>query len=291
MQKLLLILLFGQLNITTVFAKADTSIVVFFDFNKYELTHNATNILKQFCADTLVLELIEVYGHTDQIGTEKYNLLLSQKRANSVKQFLLTNFIDNNKIIVTQGKGEKELITNKTKEEFRKENRRVVIYFEKRQPIIKPAIVKKKPEEKPQKPIEKETTLTEKIKDSTVKTGDNLILKNINFVGGRHVFLRESYIALKELLQAMQNIPTLEIQIEGHICCQMANEDGVDLDTGTKDLSVRRAKAVYDFLVSNGIEPSRMIYKGFARKFPITDESNEFERMTNRRVEIKIIKK
>ncbi|HNL82385.1 MAG TPA: hypothetical protein PKG56_03255, partial [Chitinophagaceae bacterium] len=66
MQKLLLILLFGQLNITTVFAKADTSIVVFFDFNKYELTHNATNILKQFCADTLVLELIEVYGHTDQ---------------------------------------------------------------------------------------------------------------------------------------------------------------------------------------------------------------------------------
>jgi OOP family OmpA-OmpF porin len=52
---------------------------------------------------------VEIIGHTDQIGTQKYNLKLSKKRAESVKSFLVSKGIDE-KIITTTGMGETQLL-------------------------------------------------------------------------------------------------------------------------------------------------------------------------------------
>ncbi|GMV77390.1 MAG: membrane protein [Chitinophagaceae bacterium] len=288
------IIFLGIIFITTavkIFAADTTIIQVYFDFDKFNLSNENKTLLTNFYNEQKEAETFEIYGHTDQIGSDFYNDKLSLKRAITVQHFLINAGIDSNKIIIVEGKGKHELFTTKTNNEARSKNRRVIIYAIKTEKIT-PIIEEEKPKEKPvEKPENKTKNLTEKIQDTTTKVGDNLILRNINFYGGRHIFLRQSFSALQELLSAMQNIPTLVIEIHGHICCQAFDEDGLDLDTKTKDLSVRRAKAVFDFLCSNGIAPERMTYKGFARKFPLTQETNEYEKLLNRRVEIKIVSK
>ena len=99
--------------------------------------------------------------------------------------------------------------------------------------------------------------------------------------------------ALKELLTILQERPTLVIEIQGHICCgQNEPADGMDIDTNERALSLNRAKAVYNFLVLNGIAEERLSYKGFGYTQPIINpEITETDKTTNRRVEIKIIKK
>jgi outer membrane protein OmpA-like peptidoglycan-associated protein len=289
LRKILFIHLFSFISIVSLAADT-TYLQVYFAFDKFNLNDSAKEKIKLFITSKATFDSIFIYGHTDQIGTNEYNQQLSIKRALTVKDYLLSNGVDTNKIFIVEGKGKTNLITDKTDVSSRAINRRVEIIAitHTKNSIEKKTITTT---EKKEKPKEKEVTLTEKIKDTATKQGDNLILRNINFEGGRHIFLRQSYAALNELLSAMQNIPTLKIQIEGHICCQALDEDGLDLDTRTKDLSVRRAKAVYDFLVTNGISAERMTYKGFARKFPLTKELDEYEKMQNRRVEIKIISK
>lgn len=288
LKNIIFLLFFFSFN-ANLLANDTTKIIVHFTFDEYHLSTKAIQQIQEFSSNKATYDSIFIYGHTDQIGTNNYNNNLSLKRAISVKNNLQQQGVDTNKIYIIEGKGKTALISNKQDATSRTLNRRVeiiAITIKTNEPVKEEI-----KETKKEKPVTKEVTLTEKIKDTTTKQGDNLILKNINFVGGRHIFLRESYPALNELLEAMQNIPTLIIQIEGHICCQTLDEDGLDLDTRTKDLSVRRAKAVYDFLKQNGISPERMSYKGFARKFPLTKETDEYEKMLNRRVEIKIIRK
>ena len=90
----------------------------------------------------------------------------------------------------------------------------------------------------------------------------------------------------------MQKYPTLKIEIQGHICCQkedIRKEYNVE---GGILLSINRAKAVYNYLVKNGIAPARMTYEGyggFHKRYPL--EQNRYEREMNRRVEILILEK
>ncbi|KAF5033394.1 OmpA family protein [anaerobic digester metagenome] len=87
---------------------------------------------------------------------------------------------------------------------------------------------------------------------------------------------------MEELYQVMIDNPTLEISIEGHICCSRLDED---------DLSGQRAKAIYDFLIDKGIAAERMSWKGFGHTRPLTEERTEYEMQMNRRVEIRVMKK
>ena len=91
-----------------------------------------------------------------------------------------------------------------------------------------------------------------------------------------------SRAVLSELLVIMRNRPKLKIDIQGHICCQ---------EQEVANISEKRAKAVYDFLVRNGIDKSRLSYQGFQSSRPVypLPEKNDEERDANRRVEIEII--
>jgi outer membrane protein OmpA-like peptidoglycan-associated protein len=162
-------------------------------------------------------------------------------------------------------------------------------------PSTKPSNTAEKPANSSSSPVvkqQKHEKLIEDIKDNSTKEGEHIVLRHIHFYGGRHAFLPQAYPALDDLLETMQKVPTLKIEIQGHICCQDGEGDQIDFDSGEPVLSVTRAKAVYDFLLENGIDKSRMTYKGLAHKFPIVKvETNEEEATINRRVEIKIIKK
>jgi outer membrane protein OmpA-like peptidoglycan-associated protein len=290
---------------------AQQTTTVYFDFDKWQLTSTAQQTL-----DVLIkgkpFKTISIYGHTDQLGSEEYNRALSSKRAEAVKSYLLENGIDANVVAIVQAFGEERPAIEKLDATSRKANRRVAIEAVKdvdalattdpqtqvpappvtTNPVPEKTVPERKPSTPPVTRQQTKEKLVEEIRDTGTKAGDNIVLKNINFYGGRHAFLPTAYPALQDLFETMQAVPTLEIEIQGHICCQPGGGDGVDLDTGEPFLSYNRAKAVFEFLARRGIDRNRMRYRGFGRRFPIIEnEITEEEKTTNRRVEIKIIKK
>ena len=91
----------------------------------------------------------------------------------------------------------------------------------------------------------------------------------------------ESSLELNKLIAFLKSSPNVSIEIGGH----------TDSNGDTKSnltLSENRAKAVYDFLIQNGIAATKLSYKGFGSTLPIADNSTEEGRAQNRRTEFKI---
>ncbi len=61
-----------------------------FDFDSYEITSTAEEILMNGCAkmEQVPRSLMEIVGHTDRTGSSSYNMLLGEKRASSAKTFM-----------------------------------------------------------------------------------------------------------------------------------------------------------------------------------------------------------
>jgi len=101
---------------------------ILFDINSSYLRESTKQNLIDFASvlskypDTNIL----IEGHSDSIGEDKYNKWLSDRRSNSVKNFLSDNGIQS-KRMETQGYGEKKPIGDNTKAEGRQANRRVEI--------------------------------------------------------------------------------------------------------------------------------------------------------------------
>lgn len=68
---------------------------------------------------------VEVQGHTDDIGSDAYNFKLSQKRAESVRQYLIDKHMIEPVRLIPVGYGERRPIADNSTEEGRKKNRRV----------------------------------------------------------------------------------------------------------------------------------------------------------------------
>ena len=107
-----------------VVLNADT----FFDFDKATLKPAGRQVLDQVAAQasSLNLETLIAVGHTDSIGTEQYNMGLSQRRANTVKNYLVSKGIPADRIYA-EGKGESNPIASNATREGRAKNRRVEI--------------------------------------------------------------------------------------------------------------------------------------------------------------------
>ena len=72
--------------------------------------------------------LIELNGHTDNLGSAEYNIDLSQRRANSVSIYLVGKGVDPQRIQV-KGYGSTEPVSANSTKEGRRKNRRVEIKF------------------------------------------------------------------------------------------------------------------------------------------------------------------
>jgi outer membrane protein OmpA-like peptidoglycan-associated protein len=102
---------------------------IFFDYKSAEITPRAAAALtplgRALSDARLAGDLFLIAGHTDAKGSADYNLALSQKRAEAVRQYLIANFgIDGKKLVAT-GMGFKHL--KNAKDELAAENRRVQI--------------------------------------------------------------------------------------------------------------------------------------------------------------------
>ena len=100
----------------------------FFDFDKYNLKPEGRQLLDQVAQQVngISLETVIAVGYTDSIGSDQYNLGLSDRRANAVKQYLVSKGVAADRIY-TEGKGKADPIASNATAAGRAKNRRVEI--------------------------------------------------------------------------------------------------------------------------------------------------------------------
>lgn len=114
-----------------LFAQQAIKETVLFDYDKYELTASAKNILAK-CYDKIKdsdFRQITIIGHTDSDGSDNYNMTLSENRAKMVLNFFLSKNISKDKIKI-QYYGEKKPIAKNDNDQDKQKNRRVEIIIE-----------------------------------------------------------------------------------------------------------------------------------------------------------------
>ncbi|SDN13407.1 OmpA family protein [Vreelandella arcis] len=97
-----------------------------FEFDSAQLTSEARNVLNGV-AERLVNNpgvRVRIEGHTDSVGSNQYNMDLSQARAESVTSYLASRGVDANRMMA-EGFGEEQPIATNDTEAGRAENRRV----------------------------------------------------------------------------------------------------------------------------------------------------------------------
>jgi outer membrane protein OmpA-like peptidoglycan-associated protein len=292
MKKVLLVITLYFFSNNLILSQTRDSFALQFPFDEYQVNSSIAARLDSFInsvQDRNIL-LIRLNGHCDSKGSDQYNDALSLKRADAVGIYLLERNIVLPISIIEKGFGKRSLLNKDATENESLQNRRVevVIFYD--------AITKTEPQlaEQILEPVNDEKrSLTVILKDTALKTGDIVALPDLHFYGGFATVLPGSLPLLRELRAALINNPKLKIDIEGHICCTVELTDPQYHFAPNFMLSQRRAKMVWEYLTQNGIDPTRLSYKGFGSTRPLypLPEKTEEERVANRRVEIKIIDK
>ncbi len=253
-------------------------ISVYFEHNSYKLNPESKQKLDSLTLLKTSLKF-KIFGNCDPSGTNEYNNKLSENRAKTVRDYLQNKILENIQLISVVGLGEEKQINDSSTEELRGKNRRVDIFIEK-------AFA---PGEKISRNVLPSFFSTE---ISQMKVKDTFALPNVNFVGGRHVWLPKGQSEILKLLKILKENPAIEIELQGHICCDYENFDGEDLDLKTFNLSFTRANAIKEFLLKNGIDSKRITAKGLGHLNPVVyPEETESDKVKNRRVELVLIKK
>lgn len=107
--------------------------------------------------------------------------------------------------------------------------------------------------------------------------------KTILFDTGKASFQKQTFPVLEAMAAILKEYPSAQFSIEGH-----TDSDGKD--AANQKLSEDRAAAVKNYLVSNGIDASRLSSKGFGESMPIASNKTKAGKAQNRRVEVKLVK-
>lgn len=118
---------------------------------------------------------------------------------------------------------------------------------------------------------------------SMVPTGQTIRLNHLIFTQGKAVINPQSFDELDEVVAMMKVNTKIEIQLEGHT-------DNQGNASANMKLSQDRVDAVKKYVVSKGIEKSRIKTKAFGGTQPLSSEKTEEARALNRRVEMRILK-
>jgi outer membrane protein OmpA-like peptidoglycan-associated protein/tetratricopeptide (TPR) repeat protein len=117
-----------------------------------------------------------------------------------------------------------------------------------------------------------------------VETGKSYELHDIYFATNSSDLSRNSLYILNEFIGFLTDNPKIKADIQGHT-------DDVGDEAFNLDLSERRAKAVYDYLISQGVSSGRLSYQGFGESRPVEENTTDEGRAKNRRTEFVITSK
>ena len=115
-----------------------------------------------------------------------------------------------------------------------------------------------------------------------IGVGQEFILKNIFFSSGQAVLKESSKVELAVLLDYLQENNSLKLEVGGH-----TDSDGTE--EYNLILSEQRAKAVFDYLLKQGVSSSRLTYKGYGESQAIVPNDSEENKGINRRTAFKVI--
>ncbi|MGE5429444.1 MAG: OmpA family protein [Syntrophomonadaceae bacterium] len=119
-------------------------------------------------------------------------------------------------------------------------------------------------------------------KAAASETKQNWQLVGVTFDIGSAKFKTESYPILYNAAQMLLQNPELKVEIQGYT-------DDTGSDTYNLNLSLKRANAVNDYLVSHGIAANRLTAVGLGSQNPVGSNKTLKGRVLNRRIEFKIV--
>ena len=118
---------------------------------------------------------------------------------------------------------------------------------------------------------------------SPIKEGVAVVLNNVFYAFNSYELMDISKLELDKLVGLLKKHPEMQIEIGGHT----DNKGTVQYN---QKLSENRAKAVYDYLMEQGIPGTQLSYKGYNFSVPINSNETEEGRAKNRRTEFMITK-
>jgi len=268
-------------------ARRDT-VRLFYQINQKELSvagKAKLDSLGRILSDTAAVRIL---GYADYLGTAGYNVSLANQRAEIVRNYLL-GLHPRNTQITAEGKGGLNQQEKNQSALGDPLNRRVDIITTAARINVKTA----PRNNETLNPKKKDDSVYSKINSlSDLNVGESLSFTELTFQPGRHFLNRQAIPYLEALTKYLQQHENLKIEIQGHICCDYNLADGFDPDTWENNLSVSRAKFIYDYLVNKGIKAKRMRYKGLGSTQPkVYPERSPEDQVKNRRVQIVLLSK
>lgn len=115
-----------------------------------------------------------------------------------------------------------------------------------------------------------------------LRAGSVMSFDNIYFASGSATLKPESYPILDSVAILMRDNPTARIQIAGH-----TDSDGSD--SYNQNLSENRAQSVFQYLVSTGIDGSRLTTIGYGESVPVAPNDTPANKAKNRRIEFTVL--
>lgn len=106
-----------------------------------------------------------------------------------------------------------------------------------------------------------------------------MVLDGVNFGNNKATLVPEATAILDRAAESLKQWGDVKVEVAGHT-------DDRNSDAYNKQLSQRRAEAVRDYLVSKGVDASRLTAKGYGESSPVAANDSEENRFKNRRVEL-----
>ena len=117
---------------------------------------------------------------------------------------------------------------------------------------------------------------------SKIALGQKLRINDLNFDADSAAITQANFDVLEEVYEFLNANPSVSVEIGGHTNTIPPHEY-------CDQLSNARAKKVAEFLYERGIPKSRVTFKGYGKREPLTDSTSLQGRQKNQRVEIKIL--
>ncbi len=135
----------------------------------------------------------------------------------------------------------------------------------------------------PKKEVIGSADLEKSITMEKIERGKGYVIDNVNFEIDKAYLKKESLDIIDKLVQLMKATPDLKVEVRGHT-------DSTGEKAYNQKLSERRADAVAEYMIKNGISPERIRSTGFGADRPIAPNTTLEGRKKNRRTEFYFIK-
>lgn len=229
--------------------------------------------------------VVEIGGYTDNSGSYSENMSLSAQRAKFIYDYLITKGYPAHRISY-KGYGPANPIFSNKYKATREGNRRIEVkILNKTQHsgnrLVDESFYTQNAQVVDEEKLRKMSLTYFFANQGSSELGSVFIIDSLEFPSSMATLPDSGYGKnnLDLLVKYLQEHKYVKITINGYT-------DASGIEENNIVLSEQRAKAVYDYLIANGIPASRLIYKGNGSENPIAPNAYKWGRDINRRIEI-----